>query len=167
MRMALQPADFKAGTNGVRRSSRRHFRNGVCAAALRAMTAAKVYLFGGENITFAEAAARHGSNVAYVRAGITLIKAGDQFLIRRVMHGDIPILVAAKLVEPLVMLLAGYAKASPKVKDDFFAVTGCTADLGLHLVASSAIERTESAKRFGNAEAIWEQMVMPLVQAAE
>ena len=166
MKMAVEPGLYKAGkSNGVRQSSRRHFRCGVCAAALRAMSAARTYL--GEGITLEEAAARHGASIRYIRAGVTLVKSGDQRLIDRVMRRDIQIVAAAKLVEPLVMLLTGYEKASPKVKSDFFSYTGATNDLGLHLAASSGSERTAGAKRFGNAEAIWEQMVLPLVQAAE
>jgi len=165
--MAPEPGRYKPGKlNGARQSSRRYFRCGVCAAALRAMTAARVYLSEGGNISLVEAAARHGTCVAYVQAGVTLIKAGDQFLIHRVMRGDIPILKAAKTVEPLVQMLDGYSKATPENKGAFFTATGCTDDLGLHLAASSATERTEGAKRFGNAEALWEQMVLPLVQAA-
>jgi hypothetical protein len=166
MEMAPKLGLYKAGkTNGVRRSSRRHFRNGVCAAALRAVSAAQTYL--GEGVTLEETAARHGSGVAYVRAAITLIKSADERLINAVLRGDIPIMAAAKTVAPLVMLLDGYAKASPKVKDDFFNITGCTSDFGKHLAASSAAERTAGAKRFGDAEALWDQMVMPLVRAAE
>jgi hypothetical protein len=166
MNMAPQPVEFKAGkTIGARRSSRRHFRCGVCAAALRAVSAAQTYL--GEGITLEEAAARHGSGVAYLRAAITLIKSADEGLINAVLAGDIPIMAAAKTVAPLVTLLTGYAKASSKVKDAFFAATGCTNDLGLHLAASSATERTVGAKRFGDAEALWTEMVLPLVQAAE
>jgi hypothetical protein len=153
------------GSNGHRQSSRCHFRLGVCAAALRAVTAGQVYLT--KDISLEEVAARHGSNVQYVRAAITLLKSGDQRLIEAVMRGDTPILTAAKAVVPLVMLLTGYEQASPKARDDFFAATGCTNDLGKHLAASSAAERTEGAVRFGDAEVIWNEMVLPLVRAAE
>src|SRR5262249_21401079 len=68
-------------------------------------------------------------------------------------------LAAAKLVEPLVMLLAGYEKASPKVKDDFFAVTGCTADLGLHLAASTLEQRIKAAARLGTAQ-VWDSIMI-------
>jgi hypothetical protein len=167
MNMAVRLADFKASkSNGVRQSSRRHFRCGVCAAALRAMTAARMYLSEGGNITLEEVAARCGSNVAYVRAAVVLIKAGDLILIDRVMSGNIPILTAAKLVEPLVMLLTGHAKASPKVKDDFFEITGCTDDLGQHLVASTLEQRLKAAARLGTAQ-VWDTMINPLLEAAE
>jgi hypothetical protein len=167
MNMAVRPVDFKAGkSNGVRQSSRRRFRNGVCAAALRAMTAGQMYLSEGGNITLEEMAARCGSNVAYVRAAVVLIKAGDLILIDRVMSGNIPILTAARLVEPLVMLLTGHAKASPKVKDDFFQITGCTDDLGQHLVASTLEQRLKAAARLGTAQ-LWDTMINPLLEAAE
>jgi hypothetical protein len=64
------------------------------------------------------------------------------------------------------MLLTGYAQASPKAKDAFFAVTGCTADLGAHLVTSPPAERTRAAARLGS-ETVWQEMVLPLVTAAE
>jgi hypothetical protein len=165
--MAFLPAVIKAGPhNGHRQSSRRRFRRGVCAAALRAFTAAKAYLFGEEDITLEEAAARHGSCIAYVRAAVTLLQSGDQRLIKAVMHGDISISAAAESVEPLVMLLTGYAKASPRVRDDFFVATGCTADLSKLLVTSPPAERTRAAARL-DAGVIWDEMVNPLLKAAE
>jgi len=165
MNMAVRLADYKAGeSNGARRSRRRHFRNGVCAAALRAMSATRTYL--GEGVTLEEAAARHGTCVAYVQAGVTLTKAGDQFLIRRVMWGDIPILKAAKMVEPLVQMLDGYSKATPDNKDAFFAATGCTNDLGQHLVASTLEQRIKAASRLETAQ-VWDSMINPLLEAAE
>jgi hypothetical protein len=157
MEVTTLPALFKPEKpNGGRQSSRRHFRCGVCAAALRALTAAKAYMFGGENITLEQAAARHGSCVHYVRAGITLIQSDDQQMLDSVMRGNISLLMAAEAVKPLAMLLTGYAQASPKVKDDFFARTGCTADLGQHLIASSPAQRAMAAARL-DAGTIWNE----------
>ena len=101
-----------------------------------------------------------------MQAGVTLTKAGDQFLIRRVMWGDIPILKAAKMVEPLVQMLDGYSKATPDNKDAFFAATGCTNDLGQHLVASTLEQRIKAASRLGTAQ-VWDSMINPLLEAAE
>src|SRR5262245_56403608 len=154
--MANLPAIIKAGnSNGRRHSSRRHFRCGVCAAALRAMTAARVYLIKGENITLEEVAARHGASVQYVRAAIMLIKSKDQPLIDSVMLGNVPILTAAKQAAPLAMMLTAYGEASAKNKDDFFVATGCTNDLGKQLITTPPAERTKGAMKFGDAEAIW------------
>jgi hypothetical protein len=137
------------------------------AAVLRAMWAARTYLDEGGNISLVEAAARHGACVRYVRACVTLVKSGDQRLIHEAMTGITPLLAAAESVAPLVMLITSYEKASPYVKDASFSVTGCTSDLGKHLAASSAAERTAGAVKFGDAEALWDQMVMPLVRAVE
>jgi hypothetical protein len=159
------PVVFKdTGSNGHRRSSRCHFRNGVCVAALRALTAARVYLAG--DIDLEQAAISHGSNVHYVRAGIILVRANDLRLIDAVLRGEILITTAAESVEPLLMLLEGYEKASAKVKDDFFVATGCNNDLGKLLITSPATERTRAAERL-DAETVWNQMVLPLVRAAE
>jgi hypothetical protein len=165
--VAFLPAVIKAGTNnGRRQSARRHFRGSVRAACMRAFTGGRLYL-RGEFPTLEDAAAHVGSCKPYVEAAITLIKSDDQQLIQRVMHGNVSILVAAESVKPLVMLLAGFAQASPGVKDVFFARTGCTADLGKKLVASMPAERTQAARRLGNPETIWNEMVLPLVTAAE
>jgi hypothetical protein len=153
-----------AGTNGHRQSSRRHFRGGVRAACLRALTGARLYL-RGEFPTLEAAAAHVGSCKAYIEAAITLIESDDQKLIERVLCGDISILAAAESVKPLVMLLIGFAQASPRAKDAFFARTGCTADLGKKLVASAPAERTQAAQQLGDPEVIWSEMVMPLVTA--
>jgi hypothetical protein len=168
MEMVVRPVNYKAAgkSNGVRQSSRRHFRCGVRAAGLRAMTAGRMYLSEGGNITLEEAAARCGSNVAYVRAAIALIKAGDEDLIDQVMLGNLPIMATAKLVKPLVTMLAGYAKATPYTKGRFFAITGCTDDLGRHLVASTLEQRLKAAARLGTAQ-VWDTMINPLLEAAE
>lgn len=107
-----------------------------------------------------------GSCIRYVEAAITLIKSDDRPLMDAVMRGDISILAAAEAVEPFVMMLDGFKKSSPKNRDDFFAATGCTNDLGQHLVASSLAERTRAAARLGTAQ-VWDTMLNPLLKAAE
>jgi hypothetical protein len=64
------------GTRRRRQSARRHFRNGHRAAVVRATTAARLYL-RGETPSLAAAAEATGSNVPYIQAAITLLKADD------------------------------------------------------------------------------------------
>src|SRR6516225_4383607 len=144
--VASLPVVFKdTGSNGHRRSSRCHFRDGTRAAVLRALTAARMYLAG--DIDLKKAAISHRSNRHYVRAGVALVRANDLRLIDAVLRGEILITAAAESVEPLLMLLEGFEKASAKVKNDFFVATGCTNDLGKLLVTSPPAERTRAAAR--------------------
>src|SRR5262249_54954448 len=97
--------------NGKRANPRRHFRNGVCAAAVRAFSAGRFYL-KGEFKTLAEAAVACGTCVVYIEAAIVLIKYGDQHLINQVLYGRRTILRAAALAKPVVRLVETYKNAS-------------------------------------------------------
>ena len=57
-----------------------------------------------------------GSCVPSVRAIVTLIESGDHKLVRHVLRGHIPLLEAAKRIEPVVRLVAAYrvAKGNPR-----------------------------------------------------
>jgi hypothetical protein len=68
------------GRRRSRQSSRRHFRSGQRAAVVRAATAAKLYLEKSVP-TLAAAAEACGTNVAYVRAAVALLKAEDPSLL--------------------------------------------------------------------------------------
>jgi hypothetical protein len=160
--MANLPAIIKADSNGRRRSSRCHFRNGMCCAAVRAIAAAESYL-QQEFMTLEGAAIRHGSSVAYVRAAVILLKSENQQLIDQVLRGELLILEAAKLMVQFVKLVAAHRAATPANLNDFFTATGCTADLAKHLVGSLPEERTRAARVLG-AELTWDQMVAPLVR---
>src|SRR5262245_62028339 len=77
-----------------RASARRQFRHGWRAAAVRAFTAAGLYL--NEQVpTLAAAAERCGSNVHYVRAAIVLIKHETLIEQEKVLRGQVPLLEAA------------------------------------------------------------------------
>lgn len=93
------------------RSARRRFRHGKRAAVLRAMTAADLYQ-QGEASSLVEAAEYSGSNVAYVRAMLTLNKTENLSLLVDVLAGELPLLVAAKQVAQLGRLVDAYRKAS-------------------------------------------------------
>lgn len=98
-------------------------------AALPAYTGANLYLSGAVP-TLAIAAAATGSCVPSVRAMVTLIQSGDHKLIRHVLLRHIPLLEAAKRIEPVVKLVAAYraAKSDPKNLAMFGNIVG-SADL--------------------------------------
>jgi hypothetical protein len=84
-----------------RASVRRHFRNGQRAAALRAFTAARLYL--AKSIpTLAEAAVSCGSNIQYVRAAIAVLQSESFMLRGEVVTGETPLLVAANQARNLL-----------------------------------------------------------------
>jgi hypothetical protein len=92
------------------RNRRRHMRHGVRAAALRAITAARLYL-SGQIPNLAKAAESCGSNVKYVCAAIILLRSENSVLLDRVLRGDVAIQVAARQVRRLVDLVAAYRAA--------------------------------------------------------
>jgi hypothetical protein len=92
----------------------RHFRNGQCAAALRADTAARILLRQPVNAgSLAEAALMTGSCPAYVGAAVVLIEAEDASLERLVRRGQVPLLEAAATVKKRVALIRAYRNATP------------------------------------------------------
>ncbi len=100
------------------RSSRRHYKGGQCAAALRAITGAKLYINNSIQ-TLAEAAISTGSNIRYVTAAVTLIKSENQILIDRVLRGHVTLLSAAAQVRRVADLVSAYRAAST---DDLVAL---------------------------------------------
>jgi hypothetical protein len=80
-----------------RASARRHFRNGQCAAVLRALAGARLYL-DKQAPTLIAAATSCGSNVQYVRAAIILIEDGSLNEQALVLAGHLPLLEAASQV---------------------------------------------------------------------
>jgi hypothetical protein len=86
-------------------------RHGICAAALRAVTAARLYL-SGTIPNLLEAAESCGSNVAYIRAAIVVLRSENSALLDRVLRGHIPLLDAARQVQQIVDLVAAYRAAS-------------------------------------------------------
>jgi hypothetical protein len=90
---------------------RRHMRNGVRAAALRAVTAGRLYI-AGTVPNLLKAAESCGSNVAYVRAAIVLLRSENSALLDRVLRGHVPLLAAANQVERLVSLIRAYRRTS-------------------------------------------------------
>ena len=91
-----------------------HLRNGECAAAQRADTAARILLKLPITANSLAAAAHVCDlNVQYVAAAITLIESGDAALMALVRRGHVSLLDAAAIVKKQVALLRAYREASP------------------------------------------------------
>jgi hypothetical protein len=91
-------------------SSRRHFRHGQRAAALRALTAAKLYQ-QGIGPTLDAVAGMCGSNARYVAAAIQILQSEDLLLLDAVVAGKVPVLQAAAQVRRQASLVAAYRNA--------------------------------------------------------
>jgi hypothetical protein len=104
-----------------RRSARRYFRHGQRAAALRAITAAKLYA-AGMIPSLALAAASCGSNVQYVKAAVILIKSEAQ--LDRVLKGYIPLPAAAAQAKRVADLVSAYRSANNKDRVVAFRTCG-------------------------------------------
>jgi hypothetical protein len=102
--------------NSRRHSPREHLRNGMCLAALRGFTAAKLYRAPENELTLGEAALRCGSCLHYVQAALVLFEHADPALIDRVIRGKVNILTAAESVKAEVKLTAAFRAASPQVR---------------------------------------------------
>jgi hypothetical protein len=105
------------------RSARRHFRHGLRAAVMRAVTAAKLYASGSAS-TITIAAASCGSSEIYVKAAIILLRAENAALLDRVLAGDIPLLRAAAQVRRVADLVAAYRCADGADRIAFMARVG-------------------------------------------
>jgi hypothetical protein len=107
------------------RSRHRHKRGGRCAAAVRAMTAAKLYL-AGSTPSLEAAAFSCGTNPAYVRAAIVLLRSENATLLSRVLRGDLPLLAAAAQVKRVANLVEAYRTASAGDRVAFARTVGST-----------------------------------------
>jgi hypothetical protein len=99
-----------------------HMRDGFRRAARRAYSGAQLVLHKGMSV--ADAVEWTGSNANYVRAMITIIQSKDKVLLRAVLRGEVPVLVAAARVEGLVRLLTAFATASAETKVAFGETVG-------------------------------------------
>ena len=85
----------------------RRMRHGVCAAALHAVTAARLYL-SGAILDLLKASESCGSNPTYVSAAIVVLRSENAGLLEHVPRGHIPLLAAANQVRRLVDLVRAY-----------------------------------------------------------
>jgi hypothetical protein len=163
---------FSKASGKPRQSPHAQVRYGVRVANLKALTAAEFYLnkvANKEPVTLKETALRHGTNVVYLRAAITVLKATDPFWIDCLLDDDdgCPILELAKLLAPQVKVIEALKAANPANLQAIYTATGFTNELAKLLAKSSSTERTDAARAFGHVDAIWADMVDPLISAAE
>jgi hypothetical protein len=119
-----------------RQSSRRHFRNGRRSAALRAVTAARLYATGA--ITSLDNAAQAcGSNRIYVKAATTLLKAENETVLQRVLAGQEPLVVAAHLARRTADLVFAYRCAGAADRVAFARTCGTEAIFDVLVKATS------------------------------
>jgi hypothetical protein len=92
----------------------RHFRHGKCAAALRAVTAARLLLKLPVAVNnLADASDMCGSHSAFVAAAVTVIQSEDAELLRSVIEGRVQLHTAAAIVKKRAALMKAYRQASP------------------------------------------------------
>lgn len=89
----------------------RRFRHGVCEAALRAVTAARM-LLRGEFSSLIEAADGCGSCPQYVVYGRTILESGNPALLEDVLAGNVPLREAAEREWNVVQLQLAFRRAS-------------------------------------------------------
>jgi hypothetical protein len=110
------------GGNGNGRHRHPRFRNGCRLAALRAFSGAQLVL--NRDVSPADAADWVGSNPAYIRAMVALIRNEDESLINSVLAGELQVLTAAAQVKGLAQLLKAYAMATAETKAAFGRAVG-------------------------------------------
>jgi hypothetical protein len=91
---------------------RRHLPYDREASATRAITSGESFL-EGKFSTIVRAAYCCGSNAAYVRDAITLLRSEDRALLNRVLAGEVPLEEAAKQVRKLAKVVSGFRAMSP------------------------------------------------------
>jgi hypothetical protein len=131
------PVHIKASKANVhKRRIRRQICNGERLAAVRALSAVRLHSHC-EVPTLAYAARACGSNIAYCTAMKIVLAAQDANLLKQVLRGNVPLLIAARQVKPLVNLIKAYDEAANT-------------------------SRAEAARRIGVAR-IWDEMLVPVI----
>jgi hypothetical protein len=125
------------GHRRCRQPRGRRFRHGHRAAALRAFSAAQLFL-RRDVPTLGLAAAACGANPSYVRALVALVKAENETVLNEVLTGRVPVLAAARQVPRLAELVAAYRQASARDRVSFARAIGPTALFDDALVPATA-----------------------------
>jgi hypothetical protein len=89
----------------------RRFRHGRCAAAVRALTGAKL-LLKGEMPNLVMAAEATGSNPGYIAFMIIVLQSEDHVLLHDVLAGMISLHKAAKWAKPVADLVVAHRRAN-------------------------------------------------------
>jgi hypothetical protein len=106
------------GGNGAHHHRRRsQFHDGARQAACRAFAGARLVLDYG--VPIADASRWTGSNSNYVMALLAVIATGDVALLRAVLRGQVPVLLAGERAKKLNRLLKAYQAATPDTKAAF------------------------------------------------
>jgi hypothetical protein len=107
------------GGNGAHHRHRRRpqFLDGDCLAAMRGYAGAKFTL--DYNVSIADASRWTGSNPNYVAAMLEVIATNDAALLRAVLRGHVPVLLAAEQAKKFNRLLKAYQAATPATKAAF------------------------------------------------
>ena len=107
-----QPELNGNGGNGVHHHRRRpQFRDGDRQAACRAYAGARFVLDHGVSIV--DASRWTGSNPNYVAALLAVIATDDAALLRAVLRGHVPVLLAGERAKKFNRLLKAYQEATP------------------------------------------------------
>src|SRR5262249_10653762 len=109
-----QKTSIPRGRKSPRRRYRprgRRFRHGRCAAALRALSGAKL-LVEGEVSNLVAAAEACGSNPQYISFMIIVLQSEDQVLLHDVLAGMISLGKAAKWAKPVADLVVSHRRAN-------------------------------------------------------
>ena len=113
-----QPKLNGNGGNGVHHHRRRpQFLGGDCLAAMRGYAGARFVLDYG--VSIADASHWTGSNSNYVAALLAIIATNDVALLKAVLRGHVPVLLAAERAKKLNRLVEAYEEATPAIKATF------------------------------------------------
>jgi len=111
------------GGNGVHHHRRRpQFRDGARQAACRAFVGARFVRDYG--VSIADASRWTGSNLNYVMALLAIIATDDAALLRAVLRGHVPVLIAGERAKKFNRLLKAYQAATPATKAAFCKLVG-------------------------------------------
>ena len=118
-----QPKLNGNGGNGAHHHRRRpQFRGGDRLAAMRAFAGSKFVL--DCRVSIADASRWTGSNPAYVAALLEVIATNDATLLRAVLRGHVPVLLAGERAKKFNRLLKAYQAATPATKAAFCKLIG-------------------------------------------
>jgi hypothetical protein len=118
-----QPKLNGNGGNGAHHHRRRpQFLSGGRQAACRGYAGARFVLDYG--VSIADASRWTGSNPAYVAALLAVIATNDVVLLKAVLRGHVPVLIAGEQAKKFNRLLKAYLEATPETKSAFCKLVG-------------------------------------------
>jgi hypothetical protein len=124
LQVPIHASSFRNKTK-KRRSRYRRTRAGRCAAAVRGVTGARLYL-DHKVPSLAAAALCCGSCRTYVQAALILLRSENATMLERVLRGHLPLQVAAKQMKQVADLVAAYRTADAADRVAFAKTIGPT-----------------------------------------